>query len=67
MAKISTARRTLEERVEKTENRVDDFIEDHAMKRELDIFAFAEQSERHDFNSNIAKASSVLITGITII
>jgi hypothetical protein len=63
LKKLTQTEKKIEEKVERTDNKVDDFIADHAMKRELDILAFADQSERHDFNSNLAKASSVLLTG----
>ncbi len=55
------------DRVEKkatlAERKVDQLADDVKAKRELDVFAFADHSERADFASNLLKANSVLITG----
>ncbi len=50
-------------RIDKSDKKLDSFLEDHAMKRELDIYTFADQAERLDHASNLLKTSSVLITG----
>lgn len=42
---------------------LDGFTETYEQNRVKDIYAFADQIERADYQSNLAKASSVLITG----
>lgn len=53
------------EKVEGTEERLEEFIEDVLTRRDRDIQAFADQSERSDYASNLLKANCVLITGMS--
>ena len=60
----------LEETVDRTDKKMDaveskitkleETVED---RRELDVYAFADQSERSDYASNLMKNNSVLLTG----
>ena len=54
----------LDRKTSTTEKKVDQLAEDVKANRILDVFAFADQSERADFASNLLKVNSVLVTGI---
>ncbi len=47
-----------------TEKKVDQLAVDVKANRVLDVFAFADHSERADFASNLLKVNSVLVTGM---
>lgn len=46
-----------------TRKNLEGFTETYAKNRVKDIYSFADQIERADYQSNLSKASSVLITG----
>lgn len=52
--------------VDQNGNIMKEFMSDFESKRELDIYAFADQSERSDYASNLLKANCVLVTGIGV-
>ena len=52
-----------EDRIDAVEERnesLETFVAENNYKN---IFAFGDGAERHDFNSNVAKSMSVLVTG----
>lgn len=59
MARLSA----MEKMVDQNGNAMKSFISDYERQRELDLYAFADQSERSDYGSNLLKANCVLVTG----
>ncbi len=53
-----------ERKLNVTEQKVEQLSCEVKEKRELDIYAFADQSERADYGSNLLKSNCVLITGM---
>lgn len=49
--------------VDQNQNVMKTFMSEYERTRELDLYAFADQSERSDYGSNLLKANCVLITG----
>lgn len=56
--------RSVERKVDENENHMREALTEMEKQRVLDINAFADQSERADYGSNLLKANSVLVTGI---
>lgn len=56
--------KSLEQKLDTNGSRLQAFEAEYAATRELDLYAFADQSERADYGSNLLKANCVLITGI---
>lgn len=63
-AKLLAKLKAVEQAVDQNANVMKDFMSDYESQRELDIYAFADQSERSDYGSNLLKANCVLVTGI---
>lgn len=61
--KLLAKLKAVEKAVDQNANVVKEFMSDYESQRELDIYAFADQSERSDYGSNLLKANCVLITG----
>ncbi len=57
---------TSERKVESTEQKVDQLASEVKESRVLDVYAFADQSERADYGSNLLKTNCVLITGMVL-
>lgn len=55
--------RSVEKKVDENENHMREALTELEKQRVLDINAFADQSERADYGSNLLKANSVLVTG----
>lgn len=55
----------MEKQVDLNGNKLLKFEQEYATARELDLFTFADHSERADYASNLLKANCVLLTGIT--
>lgn len=56
--------KSMEKKVDENGNSLREFKMELEKQRELDIYAFADQSERADYASNLLKCNSVLLTGI---
>lgn len=52
-----------EDRLEQTTEKLDHLTEVVSEDRIQNIYSFADQSERQDFTSNLAKSNCILITG----
>ncbi len=52
-----------EKRLESSEKKLEVMGEETIANRSLDLYAFADQSERSDYASNLLKAHCVLLTG----
>ncbi len=63
-AKLTGKVSTVESRIEITNEKVETLTKEVKENRVLDIYSFADQSERADYASNLLKINSVLITGI---
>ena len=50
-------------KVETVDKKVTELVETTEERRELDLYAFADQSERSDYSSNLMKNNCVLLTG----
>ncbi len=55
-----------EKRLENSEKKIEVMGEESIANRSLDLYAFADQSERSDYASNLLKAHCVLLTGNSI-
>jgi len=61
--KLTAKIKKTEEHSVTTRKNLEGFTETYAKNRVKDIYSFADQIERADYQSNLSKASSVLITG----
>ncbi len=55
-----------EDKLEETSNKLEKLEETVKLDRTQTIYLLADHCERHDFQSNLAKAHCVLITGIRV-
>ncbi len=56
-----------EDRIDAVEERLENLETFVAENNYKNVFAFGDGAERHDFNSNMAKSMSALVTGSWIV